>query len=569
MKSNTTVLALGVSIGCAALLTACGSDNNDQADKLASAPNAALACSELVGAQIPASFTPLSTNGATIDRAVLVAADDPANRSGEYCQVHGPIKPVDKTASDIKVQINLPSQWNGKSLHYGGGGFHGVLQTALNHPEGSLLYGEDFLGRGEVSPAFKNGPPTPLRQGYVTFGSDSGHQASSIWEGSFALNEEALKNFSVDQLKKTKDLALHLTQRRYGEQPKQVYFAGGSEGGREALKLVQEYPREYHGVIAVYPVLNWIPKALHDNRMVRELYAASGANWISPEQNTRINTAVRDACDDLDGAKDGVVSNIVACAGKEAEILQSLRCAAGGGTGGCLSEGQIGVVRAFNTPRQFDYPLANGFNTMPGYSQLVGADIGILFGTRPVPAIPPTEANDALMGVWSDQVIRFMIAKDTHLNSLEFDEQAFLPNILKVSEMLDATKTDISEFKNAGGKLIIVHGTEDQMVTPYGTIDYFNALKARFGEQALGDFVKFYLVPGFSHGSGTFYARIETLAALDDWVVQKKAPQALIAEDQNPANSKRTRPACLWPAYPHYDNQGDVNAATSFTCRLP
>ena len=115
--------------------------------------------------------------------------------------------------------------------------------------------------------------------------------------------------------------------------------------------------------------------------------------------------------------------------------------------------------------------------------------------------------------------------------------------------MLDATKTDISAFQNAGGKLIIVHGTEDQMVTPYGTIDYFNALKTKFGEQALGDFVKFYLIPGFSHGAGTFYARIETLAALDDWVVQKKAPQALVVEDQNPANAKRTRPACVWPSF--------------------
>src|SRR5690606_25854328 len=155
---------------------------------------------------------------------------------------------------ELNLLSNLPSRRDGSSLQYGGGGFHGTLQTALNHPEGSLLYEEDFLGRGEVTEAFRNGPPTPLKQGYVTFGSDSGHQASSIWEAGFALNDEALRNFSVDQLKKTKDLALHLGQRRYGEQPKQIYFAGGSEGGREALKLVQEYPREYHGLIAVYPV---------------------------------------------------------------------------------------------------------------------------------------------------------------------------------------------------------------------------------------------------------------------------------------------------------------------------
>ena len=569
MKSNTMVLAFGVSISCAALLTACGSDNNEPAASLASERSAATACSELAGTNIASTFTSLPTNGATVDRTVLVAADDPANRSGEYCQVHGSIKPTDKSAPDIKFQLNLPSQWNGKTLQYGGGGFHGVLQTALNHPEGSLLYDEDFLGRGDVTPALKNGPPTPLRQGYATFGSDSGHQAASIWDGTFALNNEALKNFSVDQIKKTKDLALHLMQRRYDAQPKQVYFAGGSEGGREALKLVQEYPRDYQGVVAVYPVLNWIPKALHDNQMVRELYTASGVNWVTPEQNARINTAVKDVCDTLDGAKDNVVSNIAACAAKEADILQSLRCPVNGASNGCLSEGQISVIRAFNAPMQLTYPLANGFSTMPGYSQLVGADIGILFGTRPVPATPPTEDKDALMGVWSSQVLRLMIARDPNLDAMTFNTQAFLPNILKASQMLDATKTDISEFRDAGGKLIIIHGTEDQMVTPYGKIDYVKALKTRFGEQTLGEFAKFYLIPGFSHGAGTFYSRMETIAALDDWVVQKKAPHGLVVEDQNPANAKRTRPACEWPTYPQYNNQGDVNAATSFTCKLP
>ena len=41
---------------------------------------------------------------------------------------------------------------------------------------------------------------TPLKRGYVTFGSDSGHEGSNV-DGSFALNAEALRNFGGDQLR--------------------------------------------------------------------------------------------------------------------------------------------------------------------------------------------------------------------------------------------------------------------------------------------------------------------------------------------------------------------------------
>mgnify|MGYP002078174975 FL=1 len=41
----------------------------------------------------------------------------------EFCKVIGRIEPSDPKAPPIRFQVNLPVEWNGRSLQYGGGGF--------------------------------------------------------------------------------------------------------------------------------------------------------------------------------------------------------------------------------------------------------------------------------------------------------------------------------------------------------------------------------------------------------------------------------------------------------------
>ena len=76
---------------------------------------------------------------------------------------------------------------------------------------------------------------SPLAQGFVTVGTDSGHQtAQGQPPQAFALNDEALVNFAHASYKKVRDVAVELTKRRYGRAPGKLYFVGSSEGGREA-----------------------------------------------------------------------------------------------------------------------------------------------------------------------------------------------------------------------------------------------------------------------------------------------------------------------------------------------
>ena len=66
-----------------------------------------------------------------------------------------------------------------------------------------------------------------------------------------------------------------------------------------------------------------------------------------------------------------------------------------------------------------------------------------------------------------------------------------------------------------------------------------------------------------------FNAKFDALGALDSWVDRGQVPQTLIGTDANPANKNRTRPLCLYPAWPKYVGAGDQNDAKNFVCTAP
>ena len=130
------------------------------------------------------------------------------------------------------------------------------------------------------------------------------------------------------------------------------------------------------------------------------------------------------------------------------------------------------------------------------------------------------------------------------------------------SKLFDAADPDLSVFRDWGGKLILVHGTADQIVTPYGSIEYYQKLQNRFADK-LDQFTKFYMVPGYGHGYGTFTMSADLLGELDRWVVNGSAPTNVIAMDKK---NNRTRPLCEFPTWPKYKGAGDMEAASSYSC---
>ncbi|AOY02392.1 tannase/feruloyl esterase family alpha/beta hydrolase [Jeongeupia sp. USM3] len=529
----------------ALLLTGCASQS----------PRATLqpdkqACGALQGWQLAAKDIGLPTSGARVDSADWQAIP---GEQGEFCRIQGQVLPVDPAAPAILFDLGLPAAWNGKSLHLGGGGYNGTVIVAT----------------GNV-PAPPLDTPSPLARGYAVFGSDSGHEAAPPYsdasatrslDGRFMQNDEALRNFAGDALKKTRDTATALQLAFYGKAPAQRYFAGGSTGGREALAVVQRWPDDYDGAISAYPAWNAATLDLAFGRIARAL-ARPGA-YLDPAAQGMLYQAQIDACDADDGVRDGLISRPEACRFTPIK----LRCAKGKTTQ-CLTDAQIAAVTTMATPLTLRYPVASGEKGYPGFNVLSGADLrGFLGWNTEAPTSPGRFGQPYLSQFW-DQWVRYAVTRDPAYDALALDPAQPGPWTARISALTgiqDVNRTDLSRFAGRGGKLIVLHGAADALVSTRATIDYMGRVRATMGDDATTAFSRFYVVPGYGHVAGAFMASWDSLAALDRWVVDGVAPARQVVADANVATKGRTRPLCEHPAWPRYRG-GDVGAAASFEC---
>lgn len=295
-------------------------------------------CEALSGLGVPADKIGLPTSGARVESGRFVSSTAEGNVNGEYCEVKGWIGPVRTNSPRMQFEVNLPSSWNGKLLQMGGGGFDGSLVTGL---------GAEGLQPKTV--------PHPLKRGYVTAGGDGGHQGGPGFDGSFALDQEALSNFGRESIKKVHDVAIAIIMARYAMKPERTYFIGNSQGGHEALNAAALYASDYDGVVANYPAYNVTMLHLASLNVGQAVYSNEGAGWLSSEKTKILTDAVRKACDPLDGATDGIISNIAAChrAFNIGTVRNTLRCSDGQDSGAsCLSATPITSVIWPNRARQ-------------------------------------------------------------------------------------------------------------------------------------------------------------------------------------------------------------------------
>ena len=505
---------------------------------LGAAPALAFDCTALTGTTIPKSAISLPTSGAAVETASFV--NDP--QIGTYCKLTGGIKPVDPTAPDIKFQVNLPERWNGKAVQFGGSGLNGTVMT-----------GERLRAR---DPAKRE----PIAQGYVTFGSDSGHKGAS-GDASFALNAEAFANFQGAQLKKTQDVAFALVRRVFHAKPRRMYFLGGSEGGREALIVAERWPDDYDGVVSIFPAYNITALGVSLLQAGQQIFSPPGG-WVSPAKLSHVSSKVLEVCDGLDGLKDSIVGNVNAC--RAAFDSASLRCPGGNDAGTeCLSDAQLNALRVLTGPRKLGV-MMSGFDTAAAWPILESdtAPGTTLFGSS-------DDIDKSAAGGLGRGQICIMVMQDSNCDYKKFDPAAHADRLQQVSREMDVQGA-LTPFFKRGGKLLLVAGSSDMLIPPGNTVAFYERLKAAHGA-ALPGFARFYMVPGMPHGvgGGNFTLGADLLGAMDAWVTKSEPPSTLFATDTTTATAGRKRPLCEYPAYPRYNGSGDVNLETSFTCATP
>jgi Tannase and feruloyl esterase len=485
-------------------------DNDDDRDDQQHRRGKPVACAALAGKHI--------------DAAQVLAADTvPATANTlAYCRVRALIAPK------LNFEVRLPIAWNRK-LHYGGGGGY----------------------NGAVPPVDVNA----LGQGYAQVSSDSGHQGSAL-DASFVQNDlQAAKLFGSQSVPTVMAAAQDIVRVHYGRRAKRAYFEGCSNGGREGLMNVQRYPWLFDGVIARAPAYNWVGIMGAFNRTAKLLAAPGGA--INADKVATLAAAVRNACDANDGIVDGVVSN-PACSFNPAV----LRCAGGADTGNaCLSDPQLAVVASWLAPTSTAggrYPYTGW--PLSGNENSVGAwDLW-------------TSGTPSLQFLFQDTTVKYYLAQDPTANSLAYNFDSNPSALAMLSALNDATNPNIHPFVASGGKLILWHGGNDSALSVTSTTAYYQQVVGALGGQAnADDVVRYYTAPGVNHCFGGPGAdTVDLLSALDRWVGKRKAPGTLAASKVDATGATQfTRPLCVYPAYPRYNGQGDVNAAASYSCTKP
>jgi feruloyl esterase len=430
-----------------------------------------------------------------------------------FCRVAATLKP--SSDSDIKTEVWLPiSGWNGKFLAVGSGGWGG-----------SIAY-----------EAMSNA----LRRGYATSATDDGHTGST---GSFVLGHpEKFIDFAYRSEHEMTVAAKAIIHSFYGRDPHYAYWDGCSGGGREGLLQAYRYPDEFDGIVAGDPA------TFRRNAWALWLANVSfkdPADYIPPSKYPMIHQAVLDACDTIDGLKDGLIDDPTRCH-FDPKVLQCKE----GDEPSCLTARQVQTARTIMSPAT----TRTGQEIFPRLEPGTELRWGRLAG-GPEPA-----------ALFLDY-FKYLVFKDPNWDWQTFDldrDSALSNEIDKGTVGLDP---DLTAFARHGGKLLLYHGWADQQVAPGATIEFYKSIVS--GDAAPG-WVRLFMAPGMAHCAGGEGPNdFDELSAIEQWVEQDKAPDQIIAAHSANGKIDRTRPLCPYPQIANYKGTGSIDEATNFVCRPP
>ncbi|HEY6968329.1 MAG TPA: tannase/feruloyl esterase family alpha/beta hydrolase [Candidatus Angelobacter sp.] len=478
--------------------------------------------------------------------AELAAPGMPANYKDlpAFCRVTAEIKPTQD--SDIKIEVWMPgSDWNGKYLSNGNGGFAGsILHSAL-----------------------ANG----VKHGYAMAATDTGHSGSPV-DATWALHHpEKIVDFGYRGIHEMTVKAKAIIETFYGKGPQRSYFSSCSNGGRQALMEAQRFPADYDGIIAGAPANFWT-HLLTSGVWNIQAMQNDPASYIPAAKIPALNEAVLAACDAKDGVTDGVLNDPRECHFDPSSMLCK---AADSNT--CLTAPQAAALKKIYAGAK----TSKGEQIFPGF--VPGGESGPggwpLWVTGGAPG--KSLENAFSLGFFANMVFD-NAAWD--FKTFDFDRDTRIAD-QKQAANLNSTDPNLKPFRQRGGKLIIYHGWSDAAIQPLNTIDYYNSVEKKMGASDTNTFVRLYMAPGMQHCGGGpgpssfgqygFGTQLDPqhnmLSVLEQWVEKGVAPDRIIAtkynNDMDPTKGvKMTRPLCPYPQVAKYKGSGDTNDEANFTC---
>lgn len=383
----------------------------------------------------------------------FVAPDGSRVSTPPLCRVRGIARPT--PASHITFELWLPaSGWNGRYYQLGNGGFAGNIHYPSLAAEAA---------RGNAAAL-----------------TDTGH-AGDGFDARWAENRpERVIDYGHRSIKATSDAARALIRAYYGRSPVRRYFAGCSNGGRQAMMAAQRYPADWDGVIAGAPALQWT-RQLATFAALQQRLRSQPANWIPPDKLPAIQRSALASCTPAAAMRNGVPGDPRFCRLDSRKLL-----CRGAETRQCLTRAQAATLDIIHT----------GFRNYPGFEPAAadkdnwGAWIVNPDRSAPSQLTFATQAYRHLFGGPDDWEVE-------HFDAANWDRA------LQFSDTLDADDPDLTRFRRRGGKLIMYHGWGDAVISPRATTAYYERVTARMGGAGpIGTFFRLFMVPGMAHCQG-------------------------------------------------------------------
>ncbi|RGP72011.1 glycoside hydrolase [Fusarium longipes] len=364
------------------------------------------------------------------------------------------------------------------------------------------------------------------------------------------INSNALQNFGQVSLDD------ELIKSFYGKAPSYSYWNGCSQGGRQGLKLAQQYPNAYDGIIAAAPAINWAE--FYITSVWPVFYMESTQQFPYDCELNAITSLAVSACDVLDGVKDGIISDVEACRREFnpfKHIGKSFDCST------TNSKHKISHAAAAVANASWAGPrFSNGKSMYAGYE--IGSDLSTLAPTNCTGKVCRSGAEGSVEFAWRTFVKKDVTAVLNNATHRDFDtifrhvKQIFASNF-------ETNEIDLRDFRDAGGKMITYHGLADPSISPGGTLHYYNEVSNFVGN--VTSFYKYYQVPALEHCWGGNGGQPEALFdQLRAWVEDDIEPTSTPVVVTKSDNTTQQQILCPYPQKARFSTS--CNAKNSTSC---
>ena len=437
-----------------------------------------------------------------------------------------------RIGKEIHFELLLPEEWNGRFAMGGGGGFVGNIQNMARYT---------------------------INQGFATAGTDTGHKANGI-RADWALNNmERQLNFGRMAIDKTAEVCKVLIFNFYCADPEYSYFIGCSRGGGQAIMEAQRYPEDFDGILAMAPAFDWQAIAAEFIQNSKALYP-DPQNLESPvltKDNQRLlQETVLKTCDEIDGLKDGLITDPRNCDFNPEDLPV---CPDGNAGDNCFTVEQIQVIKTIYAGVNIDgkeiypgFPLG-GENRGGGWNNWI---------VGPEASLKPLGFPSLQFG-FGTEIFKFLVFNDPDWDYSIYNFENFFRETEYAASYLNANNPDYSAYKKSGGKILFAHGWEDAALSALATIDHFESILQ--ANPDADDFTKLYLLPGVLHcGGGPGPDQVDWLNVIRAWVEKGEAPDRLVVNKVQKGKVVLSRPLFPYPRTAVYDGKGDPNQESSF-----